>query len=221
MTEAVLSGNLRTRISPKLEAALQLIEKLTLHPHQVQPQDIEPMRALNIGQRTIHDAILICSGFNIIDRVADALDFAIPSAQEFEKGAKFLMAFGYRMASGVSFRWPSSKSRNSELHEAEVRTLLVSVLEGPGLLETPLRRKIFEGREVSEPLGNYVRKVRQEAYKVLDGDVAALLAAGYSEDQIFESTISAVLGAGLARLKAGLIAAEINWPGISDLPDVV
>lgn len=50
----------------------------------------------------------------------------------------------------------------------------------------------------------YVQKVARYAYKVTDEDVEALLQAGYSEDQIFELTISAALGAGISRRDAGL-----------------
>jgi hypothetical protein len=38
--------------------------------------------------------------------------------------------------------------------------------------------------------------------------VEGLRAAGYSEDQIFEATVSCALGAGLRRLDAGLSAIE-------------
>jgi len=52
----------------------------------------------------------------------------------------------------------------------------------------------------------YLDKVRGEAYTVTDEDVEALKAAGHSEDEIFEQTVSAAVGAGLARLDAGLKA---------------
>jgi alkylhydroperoxidase family enzyme len=46
--------------------------------------------------------------------------------------------------------------------------------------------------------------VRRGAYTVADRDVAELKAAGYSEDEIFEQTLSAAVAAGLERLTAGL-----------------
>ena len=52
----------------------------------------------------------------------------------------------------------------------------------------------------------YVEKVARFAYKVTDDDVQALLRHGYSEDAVFEITVSAALGAGLGRLEAGLTA---------------
>ena len=50
----------------------------------------------------------------------------------------------------------------------------------------------------------YLEKVRLHAYRVTDADVQALKDAGYSEDEIFEHTVSAAVAAGLARLEAGL-----------------
>ena len=41
---------------------------------------------------------------------------------------------------------------------------------------------------------------------ITDADVEALKAAGHSEDEIFEQTVSAAVGAGLSRLDAGLEA---------------
>jgi alkylhydroperoxidase family enzyme len=50
----------------------------------------------------------------------------------------------------------------------------------------------------------YLEKVRRAAYQVTDEDVDALRAAGFSEDEIFEQTVSAAVSEGLARLDAAL-----------------
>ena len=52
----------------------------------------------------------------------------------------------------------------------------------------------------------YTDTVRRGAYLVTDAQVDALRAAGLSEDEIFELTVSAAVGAGLERLDAGLKA---------------
>ncbi len=52
----------------------------------------------------------------------------------------------------------------------------------------------------------YLDKVRRHAYKVTDRDVDELKAAGHSEDEIFEQTVSVAVAAGLERLDAGLEA---------------
>jgi alkylhydroperoxidase family enzyme len=52
----------------------------------------------------------------------------------------------------------------------------------------------------------YLEKVRCGAYRVTDGDVNELRAAGFSEDEIFEQTVSAAVSEGLVRLDAGMRA---------------
>jgi alkylhydroperoxidase family enzyme len=61
-------------------------------------------------------------------------------------------------------------------------------------------------RAAPEELRGYLEKVSLHAYKVTDLDVDELKAAGFSEDEIFEHTVSAAVAAGLERLDAGLAA---------------
>jgi len=72
---------------------------------------------------------------------------------------------------------------------------------------------IAELRAVAQPerpappeLAQYLEKVRLHAYEVTDTDVQRLKDAGFTEDEIFEHTISAAVAAGLERLDAGLRA---------------
>jgi alkylhydroperoxidase family enzyme len=50
----------------------------------------------------------------------------------------------------------------------------------------------------------YLEKVRLHAYRVTNCDVERLKDAGFSEDEIFEQTVSTAVAAGLERLDAGL-----------------
>ena len=50
----------------------------------------------------------------------------------------------------------------------------------------------------------YLKKVRRDATSVTDADIEALLAAGLSEDEVFEQTVAVAVEAGLERLEAGL-----------------
>jgi len=84
-----------------------------------------------------------------------------------------------------------------------MKRLEQAVLSGQGQLAVAVRQAAAFSGEAPAELEQYVHKVSQYAYKVTDEDVAALLQAGYSEDQIFELTVSIALGAGLSRLKAG------------------
>lgn len=67
-----------------------------------------------------------------------------------------------------------------------------------------LRQAAQPNREAPAELAPYLEKVRENAYKVTDEDIQALKDAGYSEEVIFEQTVSVAVAAGLTRLEAGL-----------------
>jgi hypothetical protein len=50
----------------------------------------------------------------------------------------------------------------------------------------------------------YLAKVRGRAYTVTDEDIGALEGAGFSEDEVFEQTVTVAITEGLRRLDAGL-----------------
>ena len=89
-----------------------------------------------------------------------------------------------------------------------MRHLADAVLSSPGALDSSIRWAAAGGAEVPEALRGYLDKVARHAYKVTDEDTEALRAAGYSDDQIFEATVSCALGACLRRLDAGLSAID-------------
>lgn len=93
-------------------------------------------------------------------------------------------------------------------HAARMQRLRERVLDGPGNLSPAVRKTIAgEGNaEIPPVLLPYLDKVAHHAYQVTDEDVQELLQAGLSEDEIFEATVAAALGAGLKRLRAGLAA---------------
>ncbi len=105
---------------------------------------------------------------------------------------------------------------NTTLHSPGVKCLMEAVLDTPGETSGQFRgaieqraaelggRATSEHREVPEDLADYVDKVATRAYEVDDVDVEALKLAGYSEDAIFEITLSAALGASVSRLERGL-----------------
>jgi alkylhydroperoxidase family enzyme len=95
-----------------------------------------------------------------------------------------------------------------------------SVLEGPGVTTPDLRQAVEEraaamsGRTgesgdsspLSADLAEFADKVAGGAWRITDEEVAALLQSGYSEDEVFEVSVSAALGAASARLERGLAA---------------
>ncbi|MBV8160967.1 MAG: hypothetical protein JO265_08600 [Acidimicrobiia bacterium] len=82
--------------------------------------------------------------------------------------------------------------------------LRARTLDGPGSLDAAVRRAAFtnDHRSLSDSMSIYVDNVHRHAYKIIDRDVDALRAEGLEDDQVFELTIAAAVGAGLERLDA-------------------
>ena len=65
-----------------------------------------------------------------------------------------------------------------------------------------LRAVVASAAPAPDDMGPYLEKVHERAYDVSDADVEELLAAGHSQDEIFEQTVAAAIGEGLRRLDA-------------------
>ena len=76
---------------------LGFLQKLTLHPTEIGPVDIEPLRAAELSDAAIEEAIYICAYFNLIDRVADSLHFDVPSAESFARSGPASLQRGYAL----------------------------------------------------------------------------------------------------------------------------
>ena len=82
-------------ISAALRATLDLLQKVTLAPAEVTASDVEAARAAGVSDEAIEDALAVCACFNLIDRVADALGFDLPSRDVHEGYAAQFLAEGY------------------------------------------------------------------------------------------------------------------------------
>jgi alkylhydroperoxidase family enzyme len=85
-----------------------------------------------------------------------------------------------------------------------VGRLLERIQSAAGKLDPALRRAALTGGELPGPLKAWVDKVVRHAWKCVDEDIAALKAAGYDEDQIYEATIAASMYAANIRMERGL-----------------
>jgi len=183
------------------------------------------LRRTGLSDRAILDATYVCVGFNIIARIADALGFEVPSEELFFRAAKLLRVFGYRRLSGFWTSKPTKHAAKTFLlsvrpqgadeaiattsfdpYAVKLTRLHHSVAHSPASLPATVRQTITAGQKLSGPLGSYVRKVAEHAYEITDEDIASLHAANFTDDEIFEATVSAALGAGLFRLDCVLRA---------------
>jgi uncharacterized peroxidase-related enzyme len=82
-------------LPPRLMAILVLLEVLTLRPQEFGPAQLAAARAAGITEAGVRDAIHLCAIFCTINRIADAIDFAVPNAQARAADAKVLLRRGY------------------------------------------------------------------------------------------------------------------------------
>lgn len=82
-------------MSNGLRATLGFLEKLTLTPDELGAADASEVRAVGVSAEALRDAIYVCALFNMITRMADALDFALLDDRGYQAGARHLLARGY------------------------------------------------------------------------------------------------------------------------------
>ncbi len=63
-----------------------------------------------------------------------------------------------------------------------------------------LRATVAGAPPAPAAMAAYLQKVHERAYTVVDADVEALKAEGFTEDEIFEQTVAAAIAEGLRRL---------------------
>ena len=80
----------------EVRTAFGFLEKLNALPEEIGPRDIQDLRDAGLSDEAIRDAIYVCASFNVIDRLADAFGFDVPSPEKGHKAARFLLRIGYR-----------------------------------------------------------------------------------------------------------------------------
>ena len=93
-------------------------------------------------------------------------------------------------------------------HGSLAAALETSVLDSTGSVPAELRRALAHGGDVPAELEAYVLRLRTRASAMMDADMAAVVAAGYTEDEVYEVTVATALGEGLRRLHFGLAALD-------------
>jgi AhpD family alkylhydroperoxidase len=82
-------------IGEPLRATMLMLRKLTKE-HAVDADDMRGVLAAGASAQEIEDALAIYFSFDVVVRLADSLDFSLPSSEAFAAGAKYLLARGYR-----------------------------------------------------------------------------------------------------------------------------
>ena len=94
--EAVFEDWRTAPVREELRAALGMVEALTLRPKEFGPDQIRPLREAGLDDAAIGQVAVICSMFNVIVRLADSLEFEVPTEEQFAAIAPRMLARGYR-----------------------------------------------------------------------------------------------------------------------------
>jgi hypothetical protein len=91
-----LSDHHAAPVSEGLKATLEFLEVMTSRPTELTTEHAKAVLRAGVGAEALKDAIAVGAVFNIVTRYANALDFAVPTADEFDRAASMLLKRGYR-----------------------------------------------------------------------------------------------------------------------------
>jgi uncharacterized peroxidase-related enzyme len=96
LIQAVLEDWNTASIDEKTKLMLGFLRKLTLEPFHITAAEIVPLRSAGLSDDAIEDAIHICANFNIINQLADAFGFELPSPKGLACSTEVLLTRGYQ-----------------------------------------------------------------------------------------------------------------------------
>jgi hypothetical protein len=176
-------------LRPELVAIQQFLEKITRNEAE----------AVELPARAVMEALHVNLVWNIVNRLANAFGFELLEGQ-LASGTRSLHRFGYRFP---GFLLAGGDRTN---HGGLVENLRYSVFDAPATT-SPGLRKAATGESLAEPWLSYAAMVRDQSYRIAETDINRLKAAGHSEDEIFEVTVAAAVGAALHSFDAGRLLA--------------
>lgn len=185
--------------TPGLTATAEMLTHVTRN----EPVDLAPARDAGVSDKAIRDAFYLNFVWNIVNRLALAFGYELRPGQ-LEAGAKALYRFGYRLPSFLVGSRPAVQAADRKA--ALVANLVATVVDGEGVTGRQDRSAAATGAELPEPWQPYITLVREAANRITDADVDKLRRAGHNEDEIFEMTVAAAVGASHQSLNRALAA---------------
>jgi uncharacterized peroxidase-related enzyme len=95
IADAALADFRSAPVGDRLTAALAFLETMTKQPDKLGATDAQAAIDAGLTPQELTDAAAVGAVFNIITRNANALDYEIPSTQDFESAAGMLLRRGY------------------------------------------------------------------------------------------------------------------------------
>lgn len=136
----------------------------------------------------VREAARVTLVWDVVNRLANAFGFALRGDQ-LRTGTRALHRFGYKFP---GFLLAGGTDAG---HDDPVENLRHAVFEAQAVTSPELRRAAAAG-DLDEPWKSYTAMVRDASYRITDADIVRLLAE-HTEDEVFEMTVAAAVGAAL------------------------
>ncbi|HKU38431.1 MAG TPA: carboxymuconolactone decarboxylase family protein [Polyangiales bacterium] len=92
---AVLTDLEAANIDERLRVTLRMLRRLA-RDHTLSPDEVRAVLDAGVTRAQIEDALAVAFAFNVVTRLAETFNFAVPGDEAMTAGAKFLLARGYR-----------------------------------------------------------------------------------------------------------------------------
>lgn len=149
-----------------------------------------------VPESAAREALQVDLVWNIVNRLANAFGFVLRGDQ-LQTGPRALHRFGYRFP---GFLLAGGDSTD---HGDPIGNLRYAVFDAKAVTDPALRKAAATGEGLAEPWRAYTALVRDASYRITDTTVADLKAAGCREEEIYELTVAATVGAALHTYDAG------------------
>ena len=180
---------------PPLSAVREFLDTISRTPDRADPAGVA-----DLPEQALVEALRVNLVWNIVNRLANAFGFTLREGQ-LHSGTRSLHRFGYRFPGFLL-----ADGEKPDDSDDVVANLRHSVLNRPAVTDPGLRTAAAAGDPLPEPWQAYAAAVRDASYTITDSDIDKLLAAGPTEDQVFEVTVAAAVGAALESFDAGMSA---------------
>lgn len=157
------------------------------------PDRVDAGLVAGLPASAVREALHVDLVWNVVNRLANAFGFRLRGDQ-LHSGTRALHRFGYRFPGFLLAGGDTSD------YGGPVENLRHAVFDAAATTDPALRRAAATGENLAEPWRSYTALVRDASYRITDADLERL---GHSEDEVFEVTVAAAVGAALRSFDAG------------------
>jgi AhpD family alkylhydroperoxidase len=190
-------------VRPELRAVQDFLATLTRAPVRADATGVA-----GLPEHAVLEALRVNLVFGTVNRLANTFGFTLREGQ-LHSGTRALHRFGYRfprflLADGKATDHGKAAGHDETTsHRDAVEELRRAVLAAPATTDPALRTAAATGGRLPEPWRSYAATVRDASHRITGADIDRLIAAGHTEDEIFEVSVAAAVGAAAYGFDAG------------------